>query len=131
MTWNKLYKQISSKTYQNRSSLKHQRYALLIVKAARLWKFPNSLSDISVSNFREINSLSKIAIQNDDQNTLRQLLDWAGTMTNQELRIKIHGNNRIEIPVTELNQMFSITVNQQQLDRIQKSTRTTYQYNIL
>jgi hypothetical protein len=131
-TWDEIREQIKARNLASATWQSDQKSLLSIIDACSQLKLdPEPASCASISNLRTIIKQARRAIEKDDREHLTELLRWAAELPTAELRVRIGTHNLEEIPFWHKRNdgeedAYLIEVNPKQLERIRRSTKSSY-----
>ncbi len=129
MSWKRLARKISAHKADNATWRSNQRSLLEIVQFCEKSGIIDCYAEnTSISNLCVITREARLALQKKDASRLETLFFHAAKLTNAELRLWIGSAQREAITALDHDGCITITLNREQLGRIQRATRIKFAF---
>lgn len=134
-TWEDLRQLVAAKRNNDPKWKSHANHLEVIFTKAEIWGLdPAKAENITPSNLSEIVSEARKAVAKVQPERLEELFNWATKFSNKELRIKLRGDDRVEISVKKIEggiePLFVLKITEEQLNRIIKSTEEYFVFKV-
>jgi hypothetical protein len=129
MNWTELKRKIADHRLESPTWESDQRSLLKIFDKAEAFGIDPYYASMSpLSNLRSAIAECKRAVRWEDQAFLAEIILMCATQTNAELRLSLHIPEIENVNVQQNGDKFNILVNQEQYERITRSTRLQYRF---
>lgn len=131
--WNAIRKKIDAKTLESHTWKSDLNNLHFVIDAAEELGLDHADADAAtLSNLRTVIKVAKKAIAAEDRDRLSELFHLAATLTTGALRVDI-GTHELEevyfdVKIVDGTKVYLIYANNEQLERIMKSTKNHFQY---
>jgi hypothetical protein len=127
--WNQVEQRIDTIGTETAGSESDRGWLHAIADQAKDWGLDHNLFLASTkSNLRACVHEMRIAINEMDKNRLEQILQWAATETNIDLRLKLETPSLEEIPFQVEEDVVTLRVTKEQFDAIRRRTKIMFTF---
>ncbi|MBN1317929.1 MAG: hypothetical protein JXA42_20770 [Anaerolineales bacterium] len=132
-TWRQVIDRIESYHLESPQWISNKRNLLIIIEKAQEWDFdPSLFLAPPISKLREIIRVSKEAVETDNSYWLKDVMQWANTLTLAELRLRLGTTIPARIHVRQVNigeeDNYAVTLTGNQLHQIQNTMKLMYSF---